>query len=297
MSRTFGQVVAVLRKELRDEEGRVWSQTKLGEASGLGIHIIANIETGRRAPDPATLAALARALELTMQEERELALLAMREQKPALRQPIDPQVFLHHKLDQMAAIPFPAILHDDYGDLIAVNSAVMRFLGLSQQRLAAAGNFSVTQYHTMRLIFDPALSYEQMLGECWQAIAINQMQFFRRLALKRRAAVRMAAILSELRTLRRFRTLWEQASYDRTWIETSPLEYTYRHPAGGEMLHYMGLPTVFPTPWGDLVLGVFMPLNPATSELFADNDEPARIMSLAEWPKSPEDEALCVYNG
>ena len=64
MYQSFGRVVAVLRAERRDEDGLAWTQERLGEATGLGVHIIQKIEQGKRAPDPDVMSRLSDALQL-----------------------------------------------------------------------------------------------------------------------------------------------------------------------------------------------------------------------------------------
>lgn len=66
MYQSFGRVVAVLRAERRDEDGLPWTQEQLGEAAGLGVHIIRKIEQGKRAPDPDMMSRLSDALQLTL---------------------------------------------------------------------------------------------------------------------------------------------------------------------------------------------------------------------------------------
>lgn len=86
------------------------------------------------------------------------------------------------------------------------------------------------------------------------------MLFFRRISLKRRAEPAMADRLQELRRLPQFRRLWDEAIHVSGWPESGLIEYAHAHPAAGQPLRYLGAPTVQPTPWGELVLGMFVPL-------------------------------------
>lgn len=176
MTQQFGRVVAALRKEHLDENWTPWSQGQLGEISGLGAEIIAKIEQGKRAPDSVLVAKLADALQLTVLERREFFALAAGVQQPIARPETGASdQALQNLLGLLGTIPLPAFLHDDYGDMIAANSAATRFAGMSRQEMEADERFRHIRYHTMRLIFDPALGYADLLGAAWPAIAMRQL--------------------------------------------------------------------------------------------------------------------------
>ena len=79
----FGKLVASLRKEHEDEDGRPWSRQSLAQeanaAAGAELFskdIISRIERGERILDQETLLALAAALQLTSGERKEFFLAA-----------------------------------------------------------------------------------------------------------------------------------------------------------------------------------------------------------------------------
>jgi transcriptional regulator with XRE-family HTH domain len=286
MYQSFGRVVAVLRAERHDEDGRRWTQERLGEATGLGVHIIRKVEQGKRTPDRDVISRLNDALQLTLWERRELAVLAL-DDLPAspAAEPGAGEREGRRQLDLLASLSLPAFLYDDFGDLVAANTRATRLVGLSRETLEADASWQHARFHTMRVICDPALGYASRLGADWEQIALRQMLFFRRVSLKRRAEPAMADRLRELRCLPQFRHLWDMAMDAGDWSERSLIEYAHAHPHTGQPLCYLGTPTVQPTPWGELVLGMFVPLEAETAAAFAALVQENEAVALADWPK------------
>ncbi|MEI2689923.1 MAG: helix-turn-helix domain-containing protein [Anaerolineae bacterium] len=287
MYETFGHVVGVLRADRRDENWLPWTQERLGEATGLGVYVISKIEQGKRVPNPAVLAALADALQLTAWERRELVMLAMGGWQPAPQtEPGAEERARRQYLDLLASISLPAFLYDDFGDLVAANTAATQLAGPPLQTWSADASWQQARFHTMRLICDPALGYADRLGASWEETALRQMLLFRRVSLKRRAEPAMAAKLQELRRLPEFRQLWDAATSAGDWPERGLIEYRHAHPSTGQPLRYLGAPTVQFTPWGELVLGVFVPLEADTAAAFANLARENEVVALVDWPKS-----------
>ncbi|MFZ2360587.1 MAG: helix-turn-helix domain-containing protein [Anaerolineae bacterium] len=286
MYKSFGRVAAVLRAERRDEDGLPWTQERLGEATGLGVHIIQKIEQGKRAPDPDLVARLGVALQLTLWERRELAVLALGD--PPTRPPAEPgagERERRRQLDLLASLSLPAFLYDDFGDLVAANTRATWLVGLSRETLEADASWRHARFHTMRVVCDPVLGYASRSGAGWKQTALRQILFFRRVSLKRRAEPAMADRLQELRRLPQFRRLWDEAIHVSGWPEPGLIEYAHEHPVTGQPLRYLGAPTVQPTPWGELVLGMFVPLEAATAAAFADLVRENEAVRLADWSK------------
>jgi transcriptional regulator with XRE-family HTH domain len=286
MTETFGRVVAVLRAERHGEDGRRWTQERLGEATGLGVHIIRKVEQGKRTPDRDVISWLNDALQLTLWERRELAVLAL-DDLPAspAAEPGAGEREGRRQLDLLASLSLPAFLYDDFGDLVAANKMATWLVGLSRQALEADASWQDARFHTMRVICDPALGYAELLGDAWPPIAMRQMQIFRRISLKQRASPHLAARLKELQGLPAFRQLWEGATTAEDWPDSGFVEYVHPYPPTGQSMRYLGLPTHHLTPWGDLVLGLFVPLEADTAAVFADLAQGNEVAVLADWPK------------
>lgn len=284
MKNHFGRVAAMLRKDLRDEEDQICSQERLGAASGLGVEIIGKIEQGKHIPDPDRVRKLARALSLTTWEYRELALLAMDAHSPIAALAPASQPILQKQLDVLAQIQMPAFLHDDRGDLIAANEAILRLTGLTPAAFQINDRWTYARFNGMRVIFDPAFGYEQLLGESWRAAALAQMQLFRRLSLKHRGEVYMEGILRELRSLPRFRALWQEASLTKDWQGNGCIDYAHHSHAAQQMLHYLGAPMIHATPYGELVLAAFVPLDATTAQIFTVWAATSDVVMFTQWP-------------
>lgn len=181
----FGQLVAALRREQLDANIRPWTQEMLGESTRLGPRIIAAIEQGKRDIDPEIVSLLANAFQLSPAERHEFFLVAsgLVDDVPESAS-ISPQQALDGVLSAMQQSTLPAFIHDDYGDLIAANAAVLSLTGLSRKVFERGDMFLAGRFSTMRAVFDPALGYEQLLGAHWTEVATQQLHFFRRISLK-----------------------------------------------------------------------------------------------------------------
>lgn len=196
-----------------------------------------------------------------------------------------PEAALICQTTLLARLSLPAFPYDDFGDLVAANTRATRLVGLSRETLEADASWQHARYHTMRVVCDPALGYASRLGAGWKQTALRQILFFRRVSLKRRAEPAMADRLQELRRLPQFRRLWDEANHVKDWPEPGLIEYAHAHPVTGQPLRYLGAPTVQPTPWGELVLGMFVPLTAETAVAFASLAQENHVVTLADWPK------------
>ncbi len=196
-----------------------------------------------------------------------------------------PEAALICQTTLLASLSLPAFLYDDFGDLVAANTGATGLVGLSRETLEADASWQDARYHTMRVVCDPALGYASRLGADWEQIALRQMLFFRRVSLKRRAELAMADRLRESLRLPQFRHLWDMVMDAGDWSERSLIEYAHAHPHTGQPLCYLGTPTVQPTPWGELVLGMFVPLNAETAAAVVDLVQENGVVALADWPK------------
>lgn len=282
----FGRLVVSLRQEQIDPQMRRWTQQTLGEITKLGARVIAEIEQGRRHPDPETVARLADAFQLSAGERHEFFVVAsgLGEQAP-ISQADSPQDALDVVLRAMQQSTLPTFVHDDYGDLLAANATVVNLTDMSRQLFAASDRFSVGRFSTMRAIFDPALGYEQLLGSHWPGIALQQMQLFRRISLKHRAMLHMIATLEEINRLAPFRTFWIEAGLARPAPDSSIIRYEHPHRLSGQPLRYIGVAAAHRTVWGILYLATFVPQDFGTHALFTRLYEPASAERYADWPK------------
>lgn len=284
----FGMLVMSLRREQIDHQMRRWTQRTLGEKTGLGPRIIAEIEQGRRHPDPEIVVRLADAFQFNLGERHEFFMVASGVGDQALA--LDdgaPQDALDIVLRAMQQSTLPAFIHDDYGDLIATNGAIENLTHLSRQQFESSDRFASGRFSTMRAIFDPDLGYQRLLGGHWPGIALQQIRLFRRISLKHRATPHMIAILEELDRLASFRTYWGEAGRAGPAPDSSIVSYEHLHRTDSQLLRYIGVPAAYRTAWGILFLALFIPQDVGTHELFTRlyQQTPTSTERYADWPK------------
>lgn len=292
----FGQLIAALRKEHVDEDGNRLTQAKLAEEaqqsnphSPLNEIIIGKIERGERAVlDDQTLLSLADTLELTMGERREFFLAATgldNEQIYAAQKPAEE--ILTSVIQMLADIQLPALLLDNFLDVIAINASLVKLydtnrIDLSSRRHQPAG------LNLLGFIFSADFEPQRQLmtQNQWHNFAVGNIIYFRRVTLPYRTTDYFAALLARLRHNREFRWYWEQVFYEEK-----------RYFVGGESFrmgtleshryYYLTAPLVTLTPYGNLEIITHIPRNAETAATFHQMvmEAPATAQQLSSWPE------------
>jgi len=134
MNRTdFGKLIAALRKEQFDPvAGKPWTQQMLAQRTGLLPRTIGEIERGQKAiMDADTLLRLAQAFRLTTLERREFFAAATSvAAADVARDTCDAERIFQELWETMQQLYLPAVLHDAYFDLLAVNTLYRGFHNL-----------------------------------------------------------------------------------------------------------------------------------------------------------------------
>lgn len=282
----FGKLVAALRKEMRDEEERPWTQDRLGQETGLGPVIIGNIERGHRAYlDAGALSSLGNALRLTSAERREFFLAALGLDDSQMSRPdSDPQAALDDIMRKMESIRLPAFTVDNFGDFVAVNGAQVRLFEIPPDMLADSYN-QVAGFNLMRVLFAPESPVPQLLGRQWAKIATYNISFFRYTTLRYRFTPYFQSILSFLRRYPSFRVFWQQAYFEDQDFSANCEVYRYDHPHYGHIEYLASLATTL-TARGQLYLVTYAPATARTADLFNTliEDGGTTVMRLSPWP-------------
>ncbi|MGQ9528128.1 helix-turn-helix domain-containing protein [Chloroflexus sp.] len=160
--KTFGKLVRVLRKE------QDWTQHVLADLANLSCRTIEKIESGElKKLDYNILSRLADALELTTAERKKFFFAAIEIDN---NEPIDAHgnrlVVRDHLISITRSVNIPAFVHDHFGDIIAANTAIITLLNVSQAMIDDYAHMPAG-CNVMRLIFDPSLGYQRLVGE-WQ---------------------------------------------------------------------------------------------------------------------------------
>lgn len=284
--RTFGQVVAALRREQFDfASGNSWTQRQLAKETGLTVRIVGKIERGEQARlDAEILQGLAQAFQLTSFERREFFAMASEVADAALvraalgSEDVFTQVWA--LLDTLCA---PAFLMDPFADLIGVNRALLAFHDLSLAQLKAA-RATAAGANNMVLLLTPDGRLRQILGRGWRPIALANMQQWRAMTLRYRHTARFRQLFSALSACPDFYGLWADSHEDGYDDYSRLRSYAYTHGAHGPVAYTVFTNTSL-SAYGELYLSTFVPQDRVTTALFetlAGNS--GQALSLAPWP-------------
>ncbi len=284
--RTFGQVVAALRREQFDfASGHSWTQRQLAKETGLTVRIVGKIERGEQARlDAEILQGLAQAFQLTSFERREFFAMASEVADAALvraalgSEDVFTQVWA--LLDTLCA---PAFLMDPFADLIGVNRALLAFHDLSLDQLKAA-RATAAGANNMVLLLTPDGRLRQMLGRGWRPIALANMQQWRAMTLRYRHTARFRQLFNALSACPDFYGLWADSHEDGYDDYSRLRSYAYTHGAHGRVAYTVFTNTSL-SAYGELYLSTFVPQDRVTTALFETlAGKSGQALSLAPWP-------------
>lgn len=288
----FGRLVQELRREHRDEHGRVWTQEFLSHKTGLPKRTIERIEEGSlKHIDANILTSLADALELTSMERKEFVFAAMGMDSRRLASFKSDHLHIFDTLAQrLAAINLPAFVNDVFGDAVLVNMALLRLLAIPDQASKQAES-PLTRNNINRSVFAPQSSFRPLLGDQWVQIAHLNMQFFRGISLRYRLHPHFQQLLPELLRYPAFKRYWEQAPLEENDLSPDSIPYVYEHPAYGP-LAYLANISVSATRMGELYTTVYLPMDQPTRQVFdaivAEHGN--QVLRYTTWPKDGMDD-------
>lgn len=294
--KAFGKLIAALRKEHFDEDGNRWTQARLAERaqqrnplSPLNDIIIGKIERGERALlDDQTLLCLADTLELTMGERREFFLAATGlDNEQIYATDTEAGQILASVLHMLADIQLPALLVDNYLDVIAANAILIKLYDAAQidlrDRLDEPAGLNLLSF-----IFsaDFAPPRQQMTQRQWNNFAIGNVIYFRRVTLRARMTAYFARLFRQLRRNREFRWFWEQVFYEEKRYFVGGESFQLGT-SGDSRFSFLTTPLVTLTPFGNLEIITHVPRNVETAAAFYQMaaESPARAFQYAPWPK------------
>jgi transcriptional regulator with XRE-family HTH domain len=294
----FGQLVAALRKEKYDPAtGHPWSQQKLASESGLSPRIIATIEQGTKAKiETDALLRLANALCLNTLEKRTFFLLAsVTDIQETGAAPL--RETFYGLLSLLKSIQLPALLYDDYLDILAVNSLSVAFnIGVAQT-VGITDPFPITKERNLLcLLFAPDSEHRQRLAPMWSVMARTCVQLFRCNTLRHRSSPHFQDLLGRLRHYPLFRQHWEEV------CNSGPAEIGNFHP------FHIADPQRGATEWcnsiittatqvADLHMSIVLPRNQAAFDALRVSVEATRLegYQLEEWPTATKFPALANF--
>lgn len=284
----FGQLVAALRRGIKDEDDRSWSQKRLGEETDLGEATIGKIERAERVNlDPDTLSRLANAMHLTTIERREFFIAAMGVDNHQMTRPeMKPECVLEDIVHVIEEVCLPAFVVDSYGDLVVANAALMQILEIPSDFVAGTCA-EPSGFNLMRILFAPEFgNVRNVFGVQWPETAVSHMEFFRYTTLRYRFTDYFRQTLRQLRKYPLFRQHWHQFSSRQEDYYFNSGRYCYEHPRHGAVRYLTTVSTAL-TISGELYFVTYVPANARTGEVFAslaDRGDRAALR-LAPWPE------------
>ena len=292
----FGQLIAALRKEHFDEDGNRLTQAKLAERtqqrdslSPLNEIIIGKIERGERAMlDDQTLLSLADTLELTMGERREFFLAATGlDNVQIYATETDIGEILSSVMQMLADIQLPALLVDNYLDVIAANAILVKLYDTNRIDLHRRLN-QLAGLNLLGFIFSADFEPQRQLmtQRQWHNFAVGNVIYFRRVTLRSRMTDYFAALFGQLRRNREFRWFWEQVFYEEKRYFVGGESFKMGTP-GSNRFNYLTAPLVTLTPYGNLEIITHIPRNAETAAAFHQMAAaaPAKVYQLSSWPE------------
>lgn len=296
--RKFGKLIAALRKERFDEDGNRLTQAGLAERaqqldprSPVSDIIIGKIERGERAMlDDRMLLCLANTLELTVGERREFFLAATGLDDPQIYPTqTDAAEILESVLQMLGDIQLPALLLDNYLDVIAANAMLVKMYDANQIDLRPRRGQSAG-LNLLSFIFsaDFAPHRRQMTQRQWHNFAVGNVIYFRRVTLRSRMTRHFRKLFTQLRRNREFRWFWEQVFYEEQQYFVGGESIKLGMPGAGR-LNFLTAPLVTFTPFGNLEIVTHIPRSVETAAAFCRmaQESPARTSQYAAWPKEP----------
>jgi transcriptional regulator with XRE-family HTH domain len=287
----FGQLIASLRQDLG------LTQAQLAELVDLENATLSNIERGaKRHIEPDSLYRLANALHLTSLERREFFLAACGlEQEKVVRQPgpnsrtkvFDAKRVLADLFGLMRQVYLPMNLGDCYGDLIAVNRALLDVVQIDAGSLKAMSQVT-GGFNNLHYVYGTMLG-QKTFGDDFSQSALVAIRSFREGSLRYRSKPRYRELMQEFRDPRRyplFERYWRRVSSLDEDKETAGDPIQSQHPKYGT-LSLMISSQVTITPYGELFLSYFLPMDAHTAvslvSLIAETGQD--VIQLLDWPE------------
>ena len=285
----FGQLVATLRKEARNEFDEPMTQYDLAELARIPLITLQKIEQGRQENiKPEILLKLVNALNLSSRARQVffLASLGLKDSE-TLKPTATPQVVLAELTRTLSQLQTPACILDGFGDVIALNSSSPAMYDLETSQLNAPHLLS--QHNFIRFLFSPEFEKQRaMMEETQFDFSRRTVMLFKLWTMKNRNHWYFQRLIPELNRYQGFREHWQSPTFhdEDIFVQYNPV--TLQHPEFGP-LKFLSNPTQAITTQGDLYLFSFQPLDAHTAEVCVRLARKfgTQVIPVASWPKPP----------
>jgi transcriptional regulator with XRE-family HTH domain len=283
----FGQLVAILRKEARNEFDEPMTQFDLAELAKIPLITLQKIEQGRQENiKPETLLKLVNALNLSSSARQFFFLASLGiKNSEALKQAATGQTVLAELTRTLSQLQTPAFILDGFGDIVAINLSGPAVYDLEMSQLYSPHLLS--QHNFNRLLFSTEFEKQRaMLGETEFDFTRRIVMLFKFWTLRYRHHWYFQRLLPELNRYPVFRQHWQSPSFQNEDIYVQHSFITLRHPKFGE-LKFLSVPSQAISTDGDLYLLCFHPLDAHTTEVCAQlaGALGTQAIRVAPWPK------------
>ena len=283
----FGQLVAILRNEIRNEFDEPLTQYDLAELAHISIFALMKIEQGRSINQtPEMLLNLAIALQLPACARQVFLLASLGlEDNAFIKQPLTSDALLPDLTGKLSNLQTPALIADAFGDVIVSTPALLEVFDLDLEAIRAPHLLS--QFNLYRLLFAPEfLKQRAMLGDSQQDFLHRMVLFFKMISLKYRIHWYFKGLLPELNRFPLFREQWQSPFRQDDEIINTQIPFSLNHPRYGN-LKFLSSPHLTISGYGDLYLFSFQALDTHTTDACTQiiKTHGLKTFQNSVWPK------------
>ena len=285
----FGQLVATLRKESRNEFDEPMTQYDLAELARIPLITLQKIEQGRQENiKPEILLKLVNALNLSSRARQVFFLTSLGiKDSETLKPTASPQLVLAELTRTLSQLQTPAFILDGFGDIVALNLSGPAVYDLDLSQINNPNLLS--QHNFIRLLFSPEFEKQHAMLEKTQFdFARRTVMLFKLWTMKNRNHWYFQRLIPELNRYQGFREHWQSPTFHDEDIFVQYNHITLKHPELGP-LKFLSSPTQAITTQGDLYLFSFQPLDAHTAEVCVRLTRKlgTQVIPVASWPKPP----------
>jgi hypothetical protein len=283
----FGQLVATLRKESRNEFDEPMTQYDLAELARVPLITLQKIEQGRQMNiKPDMLLNLAQALHLNSRATQTffLASLGIKDVQ-TVKNTATPKGVLGDLTLTLSQLQTPAYILDGFGDILVINPGCLNIFNLEVSQLHAPHLLS--QHNINRFLFSPEFNTIQTLMVDERSISWRRaVMLYKLWTLKVRDHWYFQRLLPELNRYPVFREHWQSPAFHDEDIYVQYNSLSLKHPELG-LIKLLVCPTHAITTQGDLYLCSLQPLDAYTAEacLRLTRNLGTQPIRVAAWPK------------
>lgn len=283
----FGNLVAGLRKEQRNDFDEVMTQYDLSERARMPLVTLQKVEQGRQVNlKPDMLLNLARALNLSGRGREAFLLSATGIAESEIgAATVTPAAILSEISGGLAQLQTPGFVTDCFGDVLFANPALLAVYNATPEKLLAP--HLLTQFNIIRILMAPEFEEQRrMMGETAHTFIRRTVLLYKAMTIKYRTNWYFQLILPELNRLPLFREHWQSPVFHDENVFINYNTIHLNHPLFGK-LKFLSGPLQGITPHGDINLYSFQPLDAHTVSACAGIVQKVGTTSipLATWPK------------